>query len=263
MKKMLLLMSCVVLLSACSDSYVEEPSQTYEPSCQLRLGFDAWEPYQYLDVGNVVRGLDVELVQAVASKMDCTITTQQATWTELLDRLQEGEVDMLVGASRTEQREEFARFSDSYRKEQFTLFIRTGELHRFTMHTVEDFVRRGHRLGVVNQYYYGDEVQELYSDEELGPRFVGAMIGELNLARLLDDDIDGFLEDSFVGASMIRRKGMHEYVMPSDIQLPASNVYVMFSRESVDQETVERFNEALHEVRESGLHADIMSRYGL
>lgn len=231
-------------------------------TCELTMGFDAWDPYQYIGVGNVVTGLDVEIVRAVADIMDCTIHTHQATWVELLHDVRDGEIDFVLGASFTEDREQFAHFSDPYREERFILYVREGE-NRNRYETIADFVKAGNKLGIVNQYYYGDEISALTADEALADQFVGAIISELNMARLIDEDIDGFLEDSFVGASILRRKGLDAFIEPHGIDLGSSPVYVMFSKESVERETVEAFNRALAKIKASGRYQEIIEKYDL
>ncbi|HEX5793166.1 MAG TPA: transporter substrate-binding domain-containing protein, partial [Rheinheimera sp.] len=119
----------------------------------------------------------------------------------------------------------------------------------------------GHKVGVVNEYYYGEEVTALYADDEQRSKFVGAIISELNMARLLDEEIDGLLEDSFVGASILRRKGLDKYIQPHSISLGNSDVYVMFSKASMSPEQVEQFNAGLASLRDNGSYSRIMEKY--
>jgi polar amino acid transport system substrate-binding protein len=231
-----------------------------KPSCELTMGVDAWEPYQYMKVGDVVAGLDVELVQAVAVDMQCSLNVVQGSWLELLKLLREGEVDFVMGASKTEERLEFAHFSTPYRQERFQLYVRS-EHADLPVDNLKSFVEAGHKVGVVNEYYYGDEVAELYADDNLRTQFVGAIISELNMARLLDEEIDGLLEDSFVGASILRRKGLDKYIQPHTISLGSSDVFVMFSKASVSQQQVEQFNAGLAKLRDSGGYSQIVDKY--
>ncbi|RTE87825.1 transporter substrate-binding domain-containing protein [Lysobacter sp. N42] len=228
------------------------------------MGFDAWEPYQYMDVGNEVMGIDIELARHVTQAMGCELEYVQATWLELLQGVEEGTIDMLVGASKTEERESYAYFSNMYREESFALFVRQGEQHRYAdFETLGDFVDAGYKLGIVNQYYYGDSVQAITESANYQEQISGAMISELNLARLIDQDVDGILEDERVGLSMIRRKGLSEYVTESHINTVASPIFAMFSRESVNEELIEEFNRELAVVHANGTYAEIVARYGL
>lgn len=272
MKIRLLLVMCVAVLVGCPAQTPEMPQTQNEAvnevaesgTCTFKLGFDAWEPYQYLDVGNEVRGIDIELAKNVTQLMGCDLEYIQATWLELLQGLEDGSVDMLVGASKTPDRQSYAYFSNMYRQENFVLFVREGEGHRYDgIPTVEGFIEQGFNVGIVNQYYYGETIQELTKNDDYESQVLGAMISELNLARLIDQDVDGILEDELVGLSMIRRKGLHEYVAASHIQTATSPIFAMFSKESVSQEQVADFNEALATVHANGTYADILSRYGL
>lgn len=229
--------------------------------CNLILGFDAWEPYQYSDVGGRVAGLDIELITGVAESIGCSITYQQGTWVDLLSLLKQGSIDMLLGASKTEAREEFAFFSDAYRMEEFSLYIRSGDEKRAAYKTLSEFIESGSRIGVVSDYLYGEEVAALLDDPEKSRYFVNAIMGELNIARLLDQDIAGFLEDSFVGASMLRRKALSDLIVAQGITIETGNIYVMFSQQGITQDQLAKFNAQLQKVKQSQLYEDLLKKY--
>jgi polar amino acid transport system substrate-binding protein len=237
-----------------------QPEPVIEP-CKLTLGFEAWEPYQYVGMDQKPVGLDIELVQAVASKMNCEISPQQGTWVELIAGLKTGEVDMLLGASKTAAREEYAFFSEPYRKEQFVLFVRAQDVATLPQNTMTDFLSAGKKLGIVSEYYYGEELAQLYSDDKLKTNFVEASLSEVNLARLIDEEIDGMLEDRFVAASMLRRKGLDKTVSPHSIALGDNDVYVMFSKTTVTDTKVSAFNAAMAAIRQNGEYDAILARY--
>lgn len=230
-------------------------------NCILRLGYEAWEPYQFTNLDNKADGLDVEVLQAVAERMQCQLQPQQGSWTELVAALKAGELDMLPGASQTEARREFAHFSQPYRTEQFQLFIRSADSASYPQTSLSDFMAAGHKVGIISDYFYGNEFAELSAREEMKANFIEASLGELNVARLLDEDIDAMLEDAFVGRSMLRRKGLAEQIGTHSITLGSSDVYVMFSKASVSPEQVEAFNQALAALKQDGSYAAIIARY--
>jgi len=237
-----------------------ETSTTTE-SCQFVLGFDAWEPYQYADVGDRVAGLDIELVAAVVKGMGCQLTYQQGTWVDLLMALKEGEVDILLGASKTEAREQFAFFSDAYRMEEFSLYIRKGDKVRSEYKTLAEFIDNGSKIGIVGDYIYGTDVAAYLDSPETSKYFVNAIMGELNVARLLDGDIDGYLEDSFVGATLLRRKALSSYIVAHGITIHTGDAYVMLSQKSVTPEQLSHFNSQLEKVKNSDIYRDILDKY--
>lgn len=235
--------------------------QIPDKSCQFVLGFDAWEPYQYEDVGERVAGLDIELVATVLENMGCQLTYQQGTWVDLLVALKQGEVDILLGASKTEAREKFAFFSDAYRMEEFSLYIRKGDKVRAGYKTLSEFIQNASRIGIVEDYFYGPDVSMLLDNTETSQYFADAIMGELNVARLLDEDIDGFFEDSFVGASLLRRKALSNYIVAHGITIQTGNAYVMFSQKSVTPKQLSDFNTQLAEVKNSDVYQIILDKY--
>lgn len=240
----------------------EPPSaQQQKADCELVLGFDVWVPYQYLDVGNRVAGLDIEMVELVVKNMGCKLTYQRGTWVTLLDKIKRGEVDMMVGASKTPAREEFALFSDTYRMEEFSLYIRKDDEKSMAYQTVADFVAGGGKIGVVGDYYYGPQVSMLQDGSATSNAFVTAIMGEFNVVRLLDEDIDGFLEDSFVAASMLRRKALTELIVPQGIVVNTGEVYVMFSKKNVSQDIIDSFNSQLHKIQSDGSYEKLVEKY--
>lgn len=243
-----------------AGSTAAEPAKP-AASCQLKLGFEAWEPYQYTSLDNKPAGLDIELVQAIAGQMGCEIVAQQGTWMDLIGALKSGGVDLLLGASVTPARQEYAYFSDPYRQEQFVLFVRSDDVAGYPQNTLADFVGSGKKVGIISEYYYGAEFAELFKQEALKPQFVEASLGELNLARLLDQDIDGMLEDSFVGHAMLRRKGLDKQIGAHSISMGNTDVFVMFSKATVKPEQVSAFNQALAAIKADGRYNTIVQRY--
>jgi polar amino acid transport system substrate-binding protein len=250
-------------LQEISESTTMVDAVSAPENCSLILGFDAWEPYQYLDVGGLVTGLDIELISGVAENIGCELIYQQGTWVELLAALKRGEVDMLLGASKTEAREEFAFFSEPYRMEEFSLYIRNDDDVRQGYETITEFVGSGSKIGIVADYVYGGEVAGLLDDPEQSKRFVNAIMGELNIARLLDEDIDGFLEDSFVGASLIRRKALSDLIVEHNIKIQTGNAYVMFSQQGITPEQLLRFNRELEKMKNSQAYSDLIHKYAM
>ena len=253
----------VVSESSQLESTEAELSQAYpeDNDCTLNVGFDVWEPYQYVNVNGEVQGLDVELIGYVVSQMGCTLTFTQGIWVDLLEDLKQGRIDVLLGASKTEAREEYAHFSDSYRMEEFSLYIRKDDTTRLNYNDIDEFIANGSHIGIVGDYYYGPSISLMLDGTMTSKYFKPAMMGEMNVGRLLDHDIDAFLEDSFVGASMLRRKGLNNYIEPHGFTVVTGDIFVMFSKQTVEPEQVATFNAKLAEHKYSDDYQLIMEKY--
>lgn len=268
-----------VLLAACQGPEPPEPdtdaaatteavesgqtarSEAPAQPCRLSVGWDPWEPYHYAPVGNRVQGLDVDLITAMAAEAGCEVEWEQGSWASMLQLVRSGDIDVLPGATRTVEREQFARFSEPYRQESFRIHVRADEIDQWSGMTLTELLENDFRLGLTRGYIYGEKVDAVLDDPQWRDQIVEAPVGELNFLHLMDFRIDGFLEDPFVAASIDHRRewGVTFEALPTEIH--SGNVRLMFSRASVDAAVVERFDEALANLHASGEHQRILDRY--
>ena len=233
-----------------------------DSDCSITMGWDPWEPYQYLDIGGEIRGLDIELVSAIAENSDCKVSFIERDWATLLGMLRDGSVDLLTGASITAAREEFAYFSDPYRDETFVLYVRAEELSQYQDKSLSDLLDEAFRVGVTNSYVYGDEITALEDNPKYLEQFRGVPIGEMNYSNLLNFEIDGFLEDPFVAAAVLRKKGLLSEIDAHPTRYRTGQVHLMLSRASADEALVEKINASLAIIKNDGTYSRIMARYG-
>lgn len=231
------------------------------PGCTITMGWDPWEPYQYLDQDGKVRGLDIEIVSAIARAAGCTLKLVEGEWATLLVKLKDGEVDLLTGATRTESREGFAYFSDPYREEAFALYLRSEEAAGYAKRNLEQLLKEGFRVGVTLEYVYGDKISSLQDDPRYERQFDGVLVGEVNYAKLLNMEIDGFLEDPIVANAIMRRKGLKEDIKAHPDIVKSGEVCLMLSRASVEAETVQRLNDGLAKIKQDGTYGEILAKY--
>ncbi len=236
-------------------------SENTKPSCGLTMGWDPWAPYQYLSPDNQVNGLEIDLISSIAKQAGCSITFVQGDWMNLLKGIREGTVDLLGGASKTPQRAEFAAFSDPYRHESFVLYIRTEQKKELGSKSLPELLKNGFRLGVTEDYIYGDKVAAFQDDSSLTSQIVTVPVTEVNYYNLTQHQIDGFLEDPFVAAYTIRRKGLSDQIEATSIEVASGDVSIMFSKESVPDDVIERFNQGLAAIKASGEYQIILDKY--
>lgn len=240
----------------------EAPVVAAAPTCTLRMGYDPYEPYQFVDIEGHVQGLDVELVNAMAQLAQCDIQYEQKEWATLINELRDGKIDVLAGATRNPDRENFALFSKPYREESFALFIRHGEVDQWTGKNIDVLVKKSKmRIGITDGYVYGDEVNQLLDNSTYSKQFTSASMSEVHFANLIDQKIDGLLEDPFVAAAIIRHKNLAEQVNKNGVSVGAGKVHLMFSKASVKAETVAQFDMALDTLQTSGRYNEIIERY--
>lgn len=252
------------LLSACQDNREDAAAsqqQATAPPCELAVGWDPWEPYQYADTDGTVRGLDVEIANLLAADAECDLKFVRGEWGQLLSQLRDGDVQMLLAGTVLPEREAYAQFSAPYREEAFAVFVRGDSLEKLKSMDILELAEAGHKVGITEGYFYGEEINEKAYSGALATSFLPAPFAELNYWRLLDGTTDALLDDPFVGVSVIRRKGWENRIVRHPQVLRSGSVSLMFSRASVTDEQVQRFDDALARRKADGSIDRIVGKY--
>ncbi|MGX5175507.1 substrate-binding periplasmic protein [Aliikangiella sp. IMCC44653] len=229
--------------------------------CSLTMGWDPWEPYQFYTVDDKVAGLEIELLTAIADEAGCDLKFEQKSWMKLLNAIRQGSIDLLGSASKTDAREKFAYFSNNYRSESFVLYVRKGEADKYANLTLEQMLNTDFKLGVTEDYVYGEQVSQLRDAAATKDKFVNVPLPEVNYYNLVQNNIDGFLEDPFVAAFTIKRKGLQDEIEALPLEIHSGDVALMFSKKTVSPETVEAFNQAIAKLKQDGTYQSILDKY--
>lgn len=251
-----------LLLGACQrEQAAETQTAAAPPPCKLRVGWDPWEPYQYESADGSMLGLDVDIMRLIAADVGCDVDFVRGNWGDLLGRLREGEIHVLMAATPTEERRAFAHFSPSYRSESFALYTRAEDAEAYAALGLAQLIAQGRRIAVTDGYYYGEVATPLILGEETGKAFVSAPVVELNYTRLIDGEVDALLDDPFVAAAVLRRKGLDERVTRHPLQIHSGEVSMMYSKAGVDEAVLRRLDRALMQRKTDGSLAKLIDRY--
>ena len=64
-----------------------------------------------------------------------------------------------------------------------------------------------------------------------------------------------------MGASLLRRKALSNYILAHGINMQTGNAYVMFSQKNITPEQLSEFNAELAKVKSSKTYQDILDKY--
>lgn len=230
--------------------------------CHMAVGWEPWPPYQFEDASGELTGLDVELVRAIAARLDCPISYQQLPWPRTLFEVRQGGlVNVAAGADKTDERQTYAYFSKPYRKESVYLYVRSDRIDEFVLEELEDIAATGFRLGITAGYHYGEEFSELMEGEAFAAQVEPVRSDAQNHEKLMRGRIDGFLADPVTTASIARGTQYSDQIKPHPMHIKEEDIHVMFSKAVHSPEMVKRFNRALEQLRESSEYREIMARY--
>jgi polar amino acid transport system substrate-binding protein len=247
---------------AATDTAAEGHDATTETAaepCALLMGWDPWEPYHYAASDGQTRGMDVDFAVAMATGAGCEVSFVRGEWAKLIKDLQAGRIDMLAGATRVQERESFASFSDPYRTESFRLHVANGDA--IAGNDLLSLVDAGFRLGLTDGYLYGAAISAIQDNPLTSGNIIYAPIAEYHFDNLAEGKIDGFLEDPYVAEAIARRQGWEDRIRALPISFGSHDVHFMFSRSKLDTATINRLNTALLQLQGDGTSAEILNRY--
>lgn len=232
-------------------------------ACHLRLSPETWPPYIYGTGDGRFAGADVELAQAILREAGCTLdigAELPALRREVLFR--QGQLDVMLAASKTDERRRYARFSAPYRHERVGLFTTPDKLARFHQIGGFDAIAR-QRIAVLapRAGWYGAAYARAASAPDaglwrntFGNFHQGVQMFRAGRAELIMGDVAALQHEA-------RQQGVDLTALP---YVPFSApVHLMLNASTTTQEQLARINSAIARLEQSGALAAIRARYGL
>lgn len=194
-------------------------------------------------------GRDQQILSRIAISLNWCLSWEEreTNITRRLAMIRDGEVDVLIGASKTPDRNAYSWFSIPYRDESVQLFIRAGE--QSNLQSITSFsalLDSQSTLLALRDCWLGPDYQ--HNRDELIAMHRVSEVDSYAQGRsmLLAKRADVFIApDTF--ADFLRVEAERR-IQPLDWRLYRSPVYFMFSRKTVSQVQVQKFNEVLAEV---------------
>jgi polar amino acid transport system substrate-binding protein len=228
-------------------------------ACELIVGWEPWPPYQFANDEGQLTGVDGDLITAIGTEMGCKLSWVETTWKRQLAGIESGEISAVMSASHTPERAVFGRFSEIYRQSANHLVVSKALEGQYD--SLEAFLDAGKKLGVMKDYHYGDEVMALLGRDQYGRQVQDTILSEANLRKLASGRIDGVLMDAFVISSLKREMGVADKLASSSIEVSTDGLHMLFSKVSVDQQTLDNFNTVLSRLQADGSIQKIIDQY--
>lgn len=244
----------VLLLTVSTAALAENPS--------MRIGWEDWLPYQYRDDSGELSGLDIELMNAIAARAGYDLFWHKLAWKKHLWEVAAGSIDIAPGASRTPEREDYAYFSVPYRTEPVSLItVREANLTDVDRDSLLALLDSGFTIGYVTGYSYAPWVNELIDAGT--PGLKAAKSEEYLSSALLDGVFDGFFADAFSAVANLKeardKRGSDQLIYTYTLQ--EADIYMMFSKFSVEPDVVDRFNQTITAMQADGTLDQIVEGY--
>lgn len=236
-------------LFAASFCSMSGPSLSQDCPSSLRLGYYAnWYPYVEV-FGKRVTGQDVEAIRQWTTALGIELSLELVPESRALLRLQQGELDLILGASKTPERSAYAWFSQPYRREVNTILVQRDLWRRMPqISTLNGFLMYGgHKLiGTFNPVgYYGERFANFVQQPVVKQRSLFAL-EEQRRFELVRSGRAGY---TVVDRTAMQARLEHDPSLQSLAMLPfnlnEADVHLMLSKKTVSERCVALFDQLI------------------
>ena len=246
-----ILLICLCLVSASNAT----------KKLSVTAGYVNVEPYQYIHVNHEgfrhLTGLDINLFNLMFSHINLQVEYKEDTWQHVLNKVKSGEVDIVGSATKTAERERYAYFSKSYRKETDGIYMRHEDIKQYHFSSLERLFSSGAmrqlKIGVIKGQVYSDQRINHYLNSPRYPKnIIYSDDTATNVNHLIDGDIDMFIDDEIGTENFIWDNQLRPVIQRYPLHIDSIPVHVMFSKKTMSLDDVAAFNRSMKDLHKTG-----------
>lgn len=217
-------------------------------------------PYAARSADGNVSGLNVELAREALHRMGCDMNLVEMPWARALLELENGRLDILPGALKTEERARYAHFSQPTNRSPNVLFLSKQAAGRYPLAELHDIVGTPFRLGAQIRVNYGPVYSQLQQDPAFQARLVPITQRRGAWKMLQLGRLDGLIADEVTALLELRQLGLSEAVVKTRVITSDEPAVFAFSKQRIGSDFVDRFNLVLDSMLADGSYQRILSR---
>ena len=229
----------------------------------LSVGWEVWYPYQFRNDEQELVGLDMDIFNAVMQQANLQVNYTELPWKRHLNYISTGEMDLAMGSSVTDDREDYAYFTQAYRVETIRLYVKKGMAQKMPLGSLQDLIGSPYMIGVEGGYYYGQQYQQLLKRSDFQSHISEVLDIEQNVDLAIKGHLDGFLVDPITLKAFTDKYKIHDEFEVHPLQIYQADIHIMLSKKSKYVGVLPLLNEAIDTLRENGELARIMARWSV
>jgi len=229
---------------------------------KVTVVLDPWPPYSIGETGKEpTGGYFIEVAKEVFNRVGTPAEIMLYPWKRCLQYMQDGEKDVLLGVTKTAEREQFMAYTDAVVVDRVVFFYNKEKFPEgFSWNSFEELKEKNLRIGVTAGYNYGEEFSK--AEKELGLKTDPAEGETKNFEKLILGRTDIFICYEISGkfwvnenAELKEKIGMAE--KPVLAELP---FYLAISKKSAAVDLIPKINESIAAMNTDGTMAKLLGK---
>ena len=241
-------LTAALLMVLVFHAWAQQGTETVEP-LTITVGANHAPPYRILEGGERT-GLYVEIFEEIAERLGGEVHYREAPCRRVLRKVQQGEVDVMLGPLETEERAELIEFVAPAFPPERRLFFYLNKEHRIERYA--DLY--GRAIGVLEGASYFPRFDD---DEDLlkepAPRYENLML------MLQKGRVDVVIAPELVGLYAVEKLGLDIEVSPFFV--PGERSYIAVAKNSPVIQYADDIRAALKLIEMEGIHEDLVLKY--
>lgn len=254
MKKILMLMFCVVMALAMAGCSGEKSEQASAGGKVLKVATDAnFPPFEYYqEQSKQHTGFDIELMNAVGKQMGYDkVEYVNVEFKDILIGLNEKKYDVAIaGMSITPEREHVAEFSEPYAEDGYKVIINKN------VKLGDDFAALAGKTVAAEE---GSYALDMLQNKVKGAKIIPVHDTEAGIKLVADGKADALVASKIAASFFIAHNYGSKVKFAGDNVLYADKIGMAVARGNNELE--KKINDALKEVKRSGEYNKIYSSY--
>ncbi|HPG85719.1 MAG TPA: transporter substrate-binding domain-containing protein [Spirochaetales bacterium] len=248
----LALLAIAFYLCALPCAFAEDtaaPDGRSQPRRVVEAGGDwAYAPFEYIDEAGYPAGFNVDVMRAIGDAVGIGFDIRLSSWAEARERIERGDIDLLMGMYKSPERAEAVDFSSPHFYNVYGLFARKGS----SVESLDDLV--GHRVAVQD----GDRGHDYAVESGLGSNLVALRDWRDVFGAILRGEADYAIASALQGSIAVKQPEFRSIEMVGPPLFSAE--YCVAVRKG-DEELLALIDEGLARIRSSGEYDTIYMRW--
>lgn len=229
--------------------WLSAPALAGDCPTQLRMAYNSsWLPYIEV-TDEEVRGTDVSLIRQALTQAGSALQLRYVPESRAIQMLRQGDIDLLFAASYTQERAQYAWFSQPYRQEQNAVLV-----HRQTLQLYPEIKERAYFLmlaarRLVGTYnpsgFYGEDFEAIKQQQPVKNRSLVVFEAQRRLELVANRRADYTIVDRDAAISDLRNHPAAASLMLLPFSLNSAPVHLMLSKQTVSAACVALIDQQL------------------
>ena len=241
-----------------------------QSNAEIKIAYEDYPPYQTQDVNGNPSGIDIEIITLIMNDAGFNYHFVKMPWIRQTGiAMPSNEIDIILGAIKTKERELMAYFSDPvYFSGYNALYIRSGNENRFkSIKSLNDLVGQDLKIAVVRGTEYSSHYTELRKTEPFSSQLLKVSNEAQLIKMLLAGRVDAIIGGDITINNLLNLNPQQKPLIHHHMIVNTSNnqgyARYMLNKHSMSHEDVIKFNASIKRLKENGTIDAIVTKYNL